>query len=513
MDKELKNTNLSGWSERAMSRRTWVIASVAAAVSTVFSKKSCMADSRAGAGLTGSQGLFRVRAVLEVNGEIRLKSQLSETTVRNGKTIAAKSVPIKATSTIDFDEHFETERNFSRCRSYQHFHEANSEIQIDRHVTKTTLREQCRDIVRLGTDQGILTTCPDNPIFAAERDLIDGPINTMFMEELLTDSEVNIADKWSLSSEAACRLLNLDAIHDGKLIVCLVDADSKIAQLEISGSVSASVRQVPTSIQVEGKAQLDRKSGTISWLAVNLDETREISEAEPGFHVIAQVKILRAPIEAMTSGLTLDKVASRIGNVEYASLLQFQSDQGYYRFLASRKWSTYRDNGEEATLRYVVNNRVVSQCNVINMIDFEPGRQLSLDGFLADVKKALGDSLQEVVESSERLSSNKLRLLKVVSRGGINGVDIRWIHYHISNDSGRRVVLTFTLDEANMEAFAEEDAQLSGSFELINWPTKLDAKSVEAAANAGEPKKGSDKLIVQPGTKTSEQMSRPKLAR
>jgi hypothetical protein len=474
------------------------------ALSTSGSK----ADIKAPVRLSNAQGRFRVRAEIDVNGEIRLKSQGAEAAPRAKK--ADRTAPIKAKSTIDYDEDFATTREMRGCKTYQHFHEAVSEIQIDRNVTKTTLRESCRDILRLGTDQGMATLCPDGPLFAAERDLIEAPINSAFVDLLLTDAEVNIADKWSLSDEATCRLLNLDAIQDGKLIVCLVDADAKVAKLELEGTVSASVRQVPTTIVIEGKAQLDRKTGSISWLAVNLEETRDISEAEPGFHVIAQLRMRRVAIDEMTSGLTLSNVAKQVHDVEAASLLQFQSDLGYYRFLANRKWSTYRDNGEEATLRFIVSNRVVAQCNVTNMIDFEPGRQLSMDGFLADVKKALSANQIEIAESTEKLTSNKLRALRVVSRGTVQGVDIRWIHYHISNDNGRRIVLAFTLNEANADQFGLEDEQLVGSLELIDWPSRLDAKAVEAAAKAAETKESTPTPISQP--KTSEQ-GRPKLSR
>ena len=475
------------------SRREWLAASIAATTAFAWSSAPAKAASDPKNKATSPKGLFRVRCVLDVNGEIRLKSQTNDTAGKNGKTLAAKTAPLKATSTVDFDEQFETTKNLSGCRSYQFYHEATSEIQIDRHVTKTTLREQCRDILRTGTDEGIMSAAPDNPLFAAERDLIEGPINTMFLDEILTEREVRIADKWTIGNDSACRLLNMDAIQDGKLTVCLVDVDQEKAQLEISGTLSASVRQVPTTLAVEGKAQMDRKDGYISWLAVNIAETREISESQPGFRVEAQVRILRSSINAMTSGQSLDQVAARVGNINLASLLQFQSDLGYYRFIADRKWATYRDSGEEATLRYVRDNRVIAQCNVTNMIDFEPGRQLSLEGFQADVKNAIGNALVEVVEGAERLSSNKHRLLRVVSRGGTQGVNIQWIHYHISNDDGRRIVLAFTLNEANMEFFAAEDAQIADTFELINWPTKLDAKAIESAVKEKEKEKSPTK--------------------
>jgi hypothetical protein len=216
----------------------------------------------------------------------------------------------------------------------------------------------------------------------------------------------------------------------------------------------------------------------------------------------------------MVSGLTLDEVAQRITNQDAASLLQFQSDLGYYRFLANRKWSTYRDNGEEATLRYVVNDRVLCQCNVTNMIDLEAGRQLSLEGFRSDVKAGLGSSLTEMIEGAERLTSNNLRMLRIVSRGSVQGVGILWIHCHLSNDSGRRVVLAFTLNESNLEAFSEEDAQITDSFELVNWPTKVDEKSLDAAAQAAKETEEKKVLVSQPTkNEQAEGKSRPKMAR
>ena len=198
------NSRLNHLHSIKLQRREWLAASVAAAASLVWSSKPTMADSKkTSQGL--STGLFRVRAVLELNGEIRLKSQTVDATNKNGKSIAAKTAPIKASSTVDFEEQYETSDKLTACKSYQHYTETASETQIDRHITKTVLRDQCRDVLRVGPDQGILTTCPDNPIFAAERDLIEGPINTMFLDQLLTDAEVNIADKWTIDTNVACR--------------------------------------------------------------------------------------------------------------------------------------------------------------------------------------------------------------------------------------------------------------------------------------------------------------------
>ncbi|MFY7874472.1 MAG: hypothetical protein ACOVQM_03445, partial [Pirellula sp.] len=104
--------------------------------------------------------------------------------------------------------------------------------------------------------------------------------------------------------------------------------------------------------------------------------------------------------------------------------------------------------------------------------------------------------------------------LRIVSRGSVQGVGILWIHYHLSNDTGRRVVLAFTLNESNMEAFAQEDAQITDSFELVNWPTKVDEKSLDAAAQAAKQSEEKKVLVSQPAkNEQAEVKSRPKMAR
>ena len=78
--------------------------------------------------------------------------------------------------------------------------------------------------------------------------------------------------------------------------------------------------------------------------------------------------------------------------------------------------------------------------------------------------------------------------------GSVDGIPLRWIHYHISNDTGRRLALVFTTDESSLDVFANQDAQIIDSMELLEWPSKLDAsslesQSVESAAVPGNTKK------------------------
>ncbi len=461
-------------------------------------------------GLIGSQALraatspnsdrFRIKAVVKTQGEVRLKSQVADGRTRSGAAAVAKTAPLQATTTLEYEENIQVEDLLSDSLSYLHILQAESEVQIDRNVTKTKLRDTCTEIVRIASPNGVTTACLDNPLFAAERGMIEIPINSMFLDLLTTNKKVKVSDKWDIEHDVACKLLGLDALLDGKLVGFLVDVDEKTVHLQIKGTVTGSVRKVATTIEVDGKAQVDRANNRVTWFVANVEETREISEHAPGFKALAQVEIRRTPIEAMGTHETLETISSRIPDKESSELQQFQSNLGFYRFLANRNWITFRDNGEEAAYRYIVDNMRVAQCNVTNMIDYEPGRQLSLEGFVADVKTSLGKSLVELVESSEQVTSSKMRALKVVSRGSIQEIDIIWIHYHISNDDGRRAVVVFMLNAEEYEAFGSEDSQIVSTFELINWPQKLDKAALEQAAKADEPGSAAPKATTSDAT-------------
>ncbi len=466
------------------SRRAW-FASLASSLACGHLLANRLVPSAFGTGPEEKQvksTMFRVRSVLDLQGEVRLKNQEHSIERKNGKQLIARTAPVRSTSTLDYDEQYVL-GDVQGDSCLQYFHEAKTEVNVDGHVTKTELRESCREIVKHSAASGMVSVAPSQPMFAAERDMVEGSLTTMYLDALLTEDQVAIGDKWNVNTEAAAKLLNIDAIHEGKLTVCLVDLDKDNAQLAIEGRIIGSVRNVATEMVIEGKGTLDRRGGYVSWLALQTEETREIGEAEPGFKVTATLRVLRAPIEVMSHGRTVNEALQDIPSWESAGILQFQSDHGFYRFLADRRWTTYRDNGEEATLRFIVGNRRVAQCNIANLVDFEAGRQLSMEGFQSDLRQVTSRAGHEILEASERLSSSKHRMLRVVVSGSVDGVPVRWIYYHVSNDTGRRLSMTFVFDETSLETFAEQDQQLAGTIELLSWPSKLNPDELKEGAS------------------------------
>ena len=83
---ELSLTEVSGIK---LLRREWIAGSIAVASSLAWSSAASVWAKPKDKSSVSSTGLFRVRSVLEINGEIRLRSQTNDATDKGGKKIVA----------------------------------------------------------------------------------------------------------------------------------------------------------------------------------------------------------------------------------------------------------------------------------------------------------------------------------------------------------------------------------------------------------------------------------------
>ena len=131
-------------------------------------------------------------------------------------------------------------------------------------------------------------------------------------------------------------------------------------------------------------------------------------------------------------------------------------------------------------LRMIENDRSIAQCDLRPLASLAPGRQLTLEAFQQDVKKSLGGQLSQLIEADQRLSESGLRVLRVVAQGAVQGVPIQWVSLHFSDDSGRRVLATFTMDGDSVDEFAGSDVQLASTIRLLDR-SEIEVESAEIA--------------------------------
>jgi hypothetical protein len=478
-----------------LTRRSALQMTLLGATSALLSRTAILASDAndSGSEKPSSTKTVRVRSVVELSGEVRLSNSSTTETKHPNKMV------VESRSTLDFEEQFRlTPNQGKRTASIRLFNEATAESLIGKQNASTSLRNDCRTIYSTVVDGIQQTNCLDVPLTNNERDLVQGVISTMYIDRLLPTGPVKIGQAWDLSEDVIKSLFQLDSVQESKITVRLAEADDKKAQLEIDGQVSGAARGVPTQLTVKGKAQIDRAAVLVSWLAIVIDETREIGNAEPGFKITARIRVLRAPLEKLTADQTLEDIENKVTDLESLQMSEFQSIDGGFRFLAERFWSIMSENQLETVLRLIKQNKIVAQCNITNLVDTEPGKQLTLEGYQADIRQALGQTFDQFLESSESVTESGLRMVRIVTSGEVEQVPVQWINVHLSNDQGRHISLVFSMDAGSAENFAAADSQIAGAFEFQPIP-KSDATETNPEATVDKPAQVSQS---QSGTQT-----------
>lgn len=412
----------------------------------------------------------RSKIVLELSGELRMDEP------DPNKEERIRKAEVKGKSTLDYFEKiaFESDTPVASAREYV---TAKAENWVSGSASSQTLREDChqtRMMIHEGTWQQY---CPTQPLDAREVELLLSPLNTLALEQLLPREPAKAEQPWSISAEAAKDLFNLDAVHSCNIKASIVKVEKGVATAKFSGQMDATANSVPTKLDVNGnfQARLGSQCAIVTWLGVVVKEQREISQAEPGFSITARINLIRAEAK---DGPSVDAAALK-AQVDQTDdgrwLVRIRSDAGRYDMLADRRWTTYIDSGEEAILRMIENNTVIAQCNITQLPKLDAGTQLTLEALQAEVKKSQGDSFREMLESAESVTSSKLRLMRLVVAGELEEVPIQWVYNHLSDDTGRRMVLEYTLSASYAERFAASDEQMSTSFAFLEVPSATEA--------------------------------------
>ena len=120
----------------------------------------------------------------------------------------------------------------------------------------------------------------------------------------------------------------------------------------------------------------------------------------------------------------------------------------------------------------IENDRVISQCNVHQVAKLDAGQQITLEAFQEEVRKSLDKNFQSFATSEERVSETGLRMLQITAVGEASELPVQWIFYHLSDDSGRRISLVFTVGGELVDKLAGTDSQMASSLRFLELPAE-----------------------------------------
>ena len=411
--------------------------------------------------------LFRVRIEMDTKGNVNIPE--NPLVSRKSK----KKLPIKSDAVFDYEERYrrpaDADASSIVTAAERFFHEAKQTGTLNRNHHQADLRESVRQtIVRRESLPEVVYSTEDYFRYE-ELDLLRLPVSSVAVDRLLPTKAIRPGDRYIPTRETMTSLLNLTSVESSDVEVEVVSIDEVSAKFQFRGRIDGSVDGVPTRLQTIGKMMFDRRLGSFTWLSMAIHETREISKAEPGFDVAATIKMVRQPLDAPIALPAKPAAIPFGGSIPQDRLYVEQiSHEVGVGMLMNRSWRMMGDVPGSAMLRMIENDRSIAQCDLRPLASLEPGRQLTLEAFQQDVKQSLGGQLSEFVEADQRLSESGLRVLRVVGQGAVQGVPIQWISLHFSDDSGRRVLATFTMDGDSIDEFAGSDVQLASTIRLLD---------------------------------------------
>ena len=440
----------------------------------------------------------RCKIALELSGHLQINNEAESKAKKS-----VSDIEVKAKSTLDYLEKIAwttaSDAEISQpAAAARRYFTAEVENWVAGKTTRNQLRPDCTETRMLPHDGVWQQYCETYPLDAREMQLLQSPINSAAVELLLPVEPAKPNSSWTIRNEDAKLLFNLEGVHKSNLQAKISKVEKGVATVELSGELEATANSVPTHLEINGNFQVKFASrcALVTWLGLVIKEERQISQAEPGFKIAARVRMIREESDQQLpiSEAGLLELVNAQDNGQW--LVRLHSIAGQYSMLSDRRWHIHRDSAEEAILRMVENNTIIAQCAVSRLSDLDAGQQLTMEGLQADIRKSLGDTFREFVGSSEKVTDSKLRLLRTIVAGEVDEVPIQWIYSHLSDDSGRRLAMVFTMGGNLTDRFGAADEQMAMSFEWLPQSPRTNAenppKSPAAPTKLAQPKLTAD---------------------
>ncbi|MEX2174037.1 MAG: hypothetical protein WD872_06725 [Pirellulaceae bacterium] len=416
----------------------------------------------------------RVKVEVEVEGELKLNSDGTE----------VKHLQLKVNAELEYVERtLEVGPPQASARVARSYDKAQAKIRLRDTDLANTLRDDRRLIVSQSSETAATSFSPLGPLTRDELELIDVPGSGLTLSALLPEKAMEIGDTWQAADWAVARLLGLEAINQHDVTLELTEVKDDLAIITLAGKVAGAIGGVSSEIELKGKLNFDLKQRWVTWLALAFQENRAIGHAQPGFKVLTQVRMVAAPIEAEAGVSDQTITGFPIKAAGGTTLIDFHADSAGYALIHDRRWNVMLDRHDATILRLVDRGDLIAQCNISRLPPLADGKQLALEGFEADVKRALGKNFGQVVEAAQDVSPEGIRTLRVIVSGTASELPIQWSYYHLSDDAGHRAALVFTLEGSLVERFPQIDRELIGGFRFLaeKDPTPAKAESETAA--------------------------------
>lgn len=422
-------------------------------------------------------GLVQVKATFEAKGTLQEGGEQPTRTEMAVKAQVSYAERLIANSTAN--EHVST----SGARRYQ---QAKADIQVGAQRETVELSPQRATIVADDVEGAPRIWSPSGPLSRRELDLLESTSQSLRVEGLLPGRRVAPGEQWTHSPEVLAAFLQLDQVAVNEATSKFLGIEKGMARMRLVGTVKGSVDGAITEMEINGDYRYDTRWQRVTWLQLNLRESREQSATGPALQVVSELRMLiEPPAKGETASADNTPPTEIPAPQDRDLLLAWRASDQDLRLQHPRDWIPMDERRGQMTLRWFEGDKARAQCSVSRLKDGPAGKNVSLTDFQNDIRKALGAEFGEFERAKEMDRGDGYRVLRVAARGTVSELPIRWVYYHVTSPEGFRASLTFTMegDAETSAAVATQERQFLATLRLAPSPDSRPAVH-------GEPKKG-----------------------
>jgi len=403
----------------------------------------------------------QVSVRLEVGGELLVADEDEQ-----------KRLPMKVAGKAQYTEQIVawSPQARSPVRSLRKYDHAEAAIQVDQRQSTRKLPGNV-SVMLAEIRGGVNSFTPVERKFTREQfDLVNMVGNSLVLDQLLPGRKLAEGDDWEHKPASIAALLCMDHISVCEVTSVVTGEKHRQVQLRMAGTVHGTVDGADAEMELRAAYlfHLDEKRITKFNLAIK--EERTPGEIAPGLDVVAKANV---SISSTDKQVEVPQAAQAIAQETSRPLprtLVYESSKEQYRFSHDAAWYVTAEQRDQVSLRYLRDGALTAHCNLTTLPARSAGRHTSLEQFERDIRKTLEKYLKEVTAATEWETAAGHHCLGIIAQGTVKDVPVEWRYYLVSDDDLPRVSVAITLEQSQVEAFADVDRQIIDSMKLLSTP-------------------------------------------
>ena len=394
--------------------------------------------------------LDNVEVNVEVTGVIKVRSS----------RVGIVEQPVVVNGRLQYEQWLSHPQSTELIRSIRYYRNVATQMKIAQKTISGSLRKNRRLVIdQLQLDDHLLY-CPQGPLTRDELDMLNVQLSPTTLRRLLPTDPVAVGATWKIKFATLAPILVIDAILKHEVVGTLLSVKDDRAQLRFHGKVEGAIDGVGTAIDLQITAEYDLLRHRFLQAKLSMSEKREVGDVQPGLDVTATIDLQFEPVTEL-SVLTPAVVENWNRSLTVGAKRILVSPNGTpIDLLVNRNWHVMVDQRELFMMRCVEQGELIAQCSVVHLPPTTSGETITLTRFQQQIQSSLGERFNQFAEATQSTHASGGRLYRIVVVGLDNEIPFQWIYYHITDPRGSQSAIVFTVANARVERFADQDRQM-----------------------------------------------------